>query len=154
MKIRVYTDGACSGNPGPGGWAAIILFPDKLQEISGGEGYATNNRMELQAVIESIKFIFGNGEFTAHLKVDIHSDSAYVVNSIKNGWLREWYNNNWKTTRNEAVKNKDLWYKLKELLLHREINFIKIQGHSNNKYNEMCDKLAKKEVEKIIKDKR
>jgi ribonuclease HI len=145
MKIRIFTDGACSGNPGPGGWAAIILFPNDRQEISGFEEDTTNNRMELRAAVEALKLTLSMG----HSKIDIYSDSAYVVNAVKNNWIKKWGSNGWKTVGHEDVKNKDLWLKLVDLLDRaRDVNFIKVKGHSGDKNNERVDKLARKEIER------
>ncbi len=145
MKVRAYTDGACSGNPGPGGWAAVILFPSDRQEISGFEEDTTNNRMELRAAVETLKLVLSLG----YTKIDIYSDSAYVVNAVKKEWLKKWGHNGWKTVGGEDVKNKDLWIRLVELLTRsRYINFIKVKGHSGDKNNELVDKLAKREVER------
>ncbi len=146
MKIRIFTDGACSGNPGPGGWAAVIFFPNEKQEISGYEEDTTNNRMELKAVIEALKLVINMG----YKKVDIYSDSAYVVNAIKNKWIKKWELNGWKTVAGKNVKNKDLWVKLQMILSkNNQINFIKIKGHNGNKHNERVDLLAKKEIERM-----
>jgi len=145
MKVRAYTDGACSGNPGPGGWAAVILFPNDRQEISGYEPDTTNNRMELRAAVETLKLVLSLG----YTKIDIYSDSAYVVNAVKKEWLKKWGHNGWKTVDGKDVKNKDLWVRLVELLSKsRHINFIKVKGHSGDKNNELVDKLAKWEVER------
>jgi ribonuclease HI len=144
MKVRVFTDGACSGNPGPGGWAAVLLFPDGSQEISGYEASTTNNRMELRAVLEALKVALSLG----YTRIEVYSDSAYVVNAVKNEWFKKWSLNGWKTVKGDDVKNKDLWGRLK-LLLQRSahINFVKIKGHSGDKYNERVDMLAKQEIE-------
>jgi len=150
VKIRIFTDGACSENPGPGGWGSVFNTDDKCLTISGHELETTNNRMELQAVVESIKKILS-------LKVpeddnyELYSDSAYVVNAINNKWSDKWQINNWKTTKLDDVKNRDL---LEQFMLYRErarllgiyIQFFKIKGHSGNTFNEMVDKLAKSEV--------
>lgn len=145
MKVRAYTDGACSGNPGVGGWASVILLPDQKLEIMGSETQTTNNRMELKAVIETIKLVIKLG----YNKLDIYSDSAYVVNSIKNKWINKWRLNGWKTLSNTDVKNKDLWQELLNLLcVTRKINVIKIKGHSGHKQNERADTLAKEVTEK------
>lgn len=145
MKIRIYTDGACSGNPGPGGWAAIILFEHDKQEISGYELDTTNNRMELRAAVEALQLSLNLG----HKKIDLYSDSAYVVNAVKNKWIKKWGENGWKTVNREPVKNKDLWLKLVSLLSKSsDINFIKVKGHSGDKNNEKVDTLAKREVER------
>lgn len=147
MKIKAYTDGACSGNPGPGGWAAILLFDAGKQDISGNELYTTNNRMELKAVVETMNVL--NDLNCKH--IEIYSDSAYVVNAINKCWITKWANNGWKTTSFDDVKNKDLWKRLLHLLLtgpHESVKFIKVKGHSGNEHNELVDVLAKKEVER------
>ena len=147
MRVRIYTDGACSENPGPGGWAAIFNTENKCFTISGNEIETTNNRMELMAVIEAYKKIAKaklNNEF------EIFSDSAYVVNAVNNNWIYIWQRNNWKTTKGDDVKNKDLWiefYKIKNEVCSKGIcvTMTKIKGHAGNTFNEMVDKLAKEE---------
>lgn len=151
MKVRIYTDGACSENPGPGGWAAVFNTENKCFTISGNEAETTNNRMELRAVIEAFKKISKakqNNEF------EIFSDSAYVVNAINNHWIEVWQRNNWKTAKGDDVKNKDLWEEftsIKEEVCSKGIcvTIIKIKGHAGNTFNEMVDKLAKEEVAKV-----
>lgn len=144
MKMRIYTDGACSGNPGPGGWGAVILFPKGKQEMSGFESQTTNNRMELKAVIEALKLTISLN----HKSISVYSDSAYVVNAINNGWIKNWYNNGWKTVSKDDVKNKDLWIEMIELISNENINIemIKVKGHSDNIYNNRCDEIARKEI--------
>lgn len=153
MKIRIFTDGACSENPGPGGWGAVFNTEDKCYTISGNEESTTNNRMELMAVIKAfekiIKIEYGKKPH-AHNEYEIYSDSAYVVNTINNHWIEAWRMNGWKTTKHEDVKNKDLWEKfwdLRQELKMKNINFtlIKIKGHAGNTFNELVDKLAKEE---------
>lgn len=149
MKIRAFTDGACSGNPGPGGWASIILLPMHSIEIAGCEPDTTNNRMELLAVIKTLAYLVKHND---NNNVDIYSDSAYVINSLTKGWLKNWEQNNWKTKKGNDVKNVDLWKRLISLRKKhkgKKINFIKVKGHSGNTYNEKVDLLAKNEVEKI-----
>lgn len=147
MKIRIYTDGACSGNPGPGGWAAIILFPKTKQEISGSEEDTTNNRMELKAVIEALKVALAASPDS---KIDVYSDSAYVVNAINDKWIKRWSLGGWLTKDGKPVKNKDLWVKINKILnKHKELTFIKVKGHSSNEYNNLCDKMARAEVKKL-----
>lgn len=139
MKIRIFTDGACSGNPGPGGWAARILHDTGWAEISDWESDTTNNRMELRAVVEAIRH-----ELCKDKKLDIYSDSAYVVNAVNKGWLRTWHMNGWKTTTGDSVKNVDLWMDLYNLLRqNRNVNIIKIKGHNGDANNERVDALAK-----------
>ena len=151
MRIRIYTDGACSGNPGPGGWAGIILFPQGKQELSGNALETTNNRMELLAVIESLKLAATFLKPGSNDKIDVYSDSAYVVNPVKKGWLHNWSRyGDWLTSAGDPVKNKDLWVKLLKILnVNNNIGFIKVKGHSDNEYNNRCDKLAKAEVIRI-----
>lgn len=146
MKLRIYTDGACSYNPGPGGWAAILLFPTECQEISGYEANTTNNRMEVKAAVEALKLAINLG----HNKIHLYSDSAYLVNAVKKEWLKKWCNNHWKTVSGQDVKNKDLWLQLLSLIESRnvEVNFIKVKGHADNEYNNRCDKLARREIER------
>jgi ribonuclease HI len=148
MKIRIYTDGACSGNPGPGGWGAVILFKNDKQEIAGFEFDTTNNRMELKAVLEALRLAIKVVD--KDCRIELYSDSAYVVNAIKDKWIKKWQENGWKTKDRNDVKNKDLWLKLLNLLdKHRNITFIKVKGHSDNVYNNRCDKMARAQVEKI-----
>jgi len=144
MKVRIYTDGACSCNPGPGGWAAIILLPNKVVAIDGNDQRTTNNRMELQAVVEGLRFAKSLG----HANVDVYSDSAYVVNAVGKEWLKKWKNNGWKAASGEDVKNKDLWLQLLGLL-GRYIRIIKVKGHSGDTFNEKADILARAQVDLI-----
>jgi ribonuclease HI len=152
MRVRIFTDGACSENPGPGGWAAVFNFEDKCRTISGNERLTTNNRMELRAVVEVFKRILriwtkvGKG----CAQYDIFSDSAYVVNTINNNWLEVWQGNNWQTTKHEDVKNKDLWEEFSKLRTQAKklgvsITINKVKGHSGNTFNELVDKLAREE---------
>lgn len=150
MKIRAFTDGACSGNPGPGGWASCILLKDCQKMFSGGAKETTNNRMELTSVIKAIQAAYKEEECK---EIEIFSDSAYVVNAINSNWLAKWKGNDWKNSECKDIKNKDLWVELSEeleLLSSFDINItiIKVKGHSGNFFNELVDKVAKKEVEK------
>lgn len=148
LRVRIFTDGACSENPGPGGWAAVFNTASKCSTISGNEKMTTNNRMELKAVIEAFKKALSKNLSDA--EYELYSDSAYVVNSINNGWIDKWQQNNWKTTKNDDVKNRDLWEELAFLRnrtrsLGIYIKIIKIKGHAGNTFNELVDKLAKEE---------
>lgn len=152
MKIKVYTDGACSDNPGPGGWGAIFLLDDELKSISGHESKTTNNRMELMAIVETLRTIVNElYENTGCKLYELYSDSAYVVNSVNGGWINRWLLNGWKTTRGEDIKNKDLW---KEYIQYVDecmdkniiVKLTKVKGHSGDTFNEYVDELAKKEV--------
>lgn len=151
MKVRIFTDGACSENPGPGGWGIAINTEKKCYTFSGNEKLTTNNRMELKALIQALKVILKKEEkFGCKNEYEIYSDSAYVVNTINNHWIDVWQGNNWKTTKNDDVKNKDLWEefsKLKDTIAKLDISIalIKIKGHSGNTFNELVDKLAKSE---------
>lgn len=147
LKVRIFTDGACSENPGPGGWAAVFNTASKCSTISGNEKMTTNNRMELKAVIEAFRKVLSKNK---NAEYELYSDSAYVVNSINNGWIDKWQQNNWKTTKNDDVKNRDLWEELACLKNKAEslgvyIKVIKIKGHAGNTFNELVDKLAKEE---------
>ena len=135
-KVVIYTDGACSGNPGPGGWGAILMYKDNKKEISGGKEDTTNNVMELTAVIEGLKLL----KFPC--EVDLYSDSAYVVNAFNQGWIENWRKNNWRTAGKDPVKNQPLWEELYTLTQKHKVEFIKVKGHSDNEYNNRCDFLA------------
>ena len=140
-KVTIYTDGACSGNPGPGGWGAILMYQGNKKEISGGKKNTTNNEMELTAVIEALKML----KFPC--QVDLHSDSAYVVNAFLQNWIGNWIKNNWKTSSKEPVKNQELWKELYKLTKIHQVKFIKVKGHSDNEFNNRCDELARNAIE-------
>lgn len=142
-KVKLYTDGACSGNPGPGGYGAILIYNEKEKEISGGEKITTNNKMEIMAVIEGLKMLKEPCEVT------VYSDSAYVVNSIDKGWIYNWKKNNWKKSDKSIVKNIELWEEMLNLMKIHKVNFIKVKGHSDNEYNNRCDALAVKARENL-----
>ncbi len=135
-EVVIYTDGACSGNPGPGGWGAILMYNESSKEISGASKNTTNNIMEITAVLEALKLL------KEECKVKVYSDSAYVVNAFKQGWINNWQKNNWKTSGKDPVKNRELWEELYELTTKHEVEFIKVKGHSDNEYNNRCDFLA------------
>ena len=139
-KVIIYTDGACSGNPGPGGWGAILMYKDTKKEISGGKKDTTNNVMELTAGVEGLKLL------KYPCEVDLYSDSAYVVNAFTQGWIYNWVKNNWKTANKEPVKNKEIWQELYELTKKHKVNFIKVKGHSDNEWNNRCDELARNAI--------
>ncbi len=136
-KVTIYTDGACSGNPGPGGWGAVLLYQDQKKELSGFEPGTTNNRMELTAVIEAIRAL------KAPCELSIHTDSAYVCNAFQNGWLDNWSMNGWKTAAKRPVENQDLWRALLNALQPHDYRFVKVKGHSDNPLNNRCDELAR-----------
>ena len=140
MKYKIYTDGACSGNPGPGGWGAVILDQnDKQKNISGSEKNTTNNRMELLAAIMSLKKVKTNSE------VVIFTDSTYVKNGITE-WMKNWKKNGWKNSSKKPVKNKDLWEKLDKLCEANSVSWKWVKGHSTNEFNNLADELAAKAI--------
>lgn len=136
--IEIYTDGACIGNPGNGGWAALLIYKENKKQISGFEKETTNNRMELKAVIEALKIIKDQ-----NFKIKIYTDSKYVIEGITK-WVKSWKNNNWKTATNKPVKNNDLWKILDDEVNKFSIIWYWVKGHSGNEYNEFVDKLARK----------
>lgn len=138
--VIIYTDGACSGNPGPGGWAAVIIDSGRgadTAEISGGERDTTNQRMELQAAIEGLRALPGPS------RVRLHSDSAYLINAFRLRWIPRWQVKGWRTASNKPVQNQDLWRALIALTSKHQVEWIKVKGHSDDYYNELCDKLAR-----------
>ena len=143
METKIYTDGSCSGNPGPGGWAAIILNESGKKELSGGEKITTNNRMELTATIKALEYYNTSTEKQPSLKyIKIYTDSTYVKDGITI-WINNWEKNNWKTSDKKNVKNVDLWKRLKELIKEKQIEWCWIKGHSDDPMNDLADKLAK-----------
>ena len=139
-KVIIYTDGACSGNPGPGGWGSILMMGENRKEISGGKKDTTNNVMELTAVIEALKLL------KRPCKVDLYSDSAYVVNAFLQNWILGWIKNGWKNSSKEEVKNKELWQELFSLTKIHDVTFHKVKGHADNEYNNRCDELARNAI--------
>lgn len=142
-EVIIYTDGACSGNPGPGGWGSILMYKGNMKEISGGKKDTTNNIMELTAVIEGLKLL----KFPC--KVKLYSDSAYVVNAFNQKWIYGWLKNGWKNSSKDPVKNKELWQELYELTKVHEVEFIKVKGHADNEYNNRCDELARNAIQEL-----
>ena len=142
-KVIIYTDGACSGNPGPGGWGAILMYKDAKKEISGGMKETTNNIMEITAVIEALKCLKVESD------VQVYSDSAYTVNAFNQGWIYNWMKNGWKTANKEPVKNKELWQELYALTKKHKVEFIKVKGHADNEFNNRCDEMARNEISKM-----
>lgn len=134
-NVKIYTDGACSGNPGPGGWAGIILYKDVEKHVKGGEEDTTNNRMELLAAIKSLE------KLREKCKVDLYTDSSYLRNGIKE-WIVGWKKNNWKGSNRKEVKNKDLWQKLDVLKDKHEVTWHWVKAHNGDEYNEKADSLA------------
>lgn len=142
-NVVIYTDGACSGNPGPGGWGAVLMYKNSKKEISGGKKETTNNEMELTAAYESINIL----KFPCN--VDLYSDSAYLVNGFNQNWIQGWIKKGWKNSSGEPVKNKELWQKIYNLSQTHNIKFIKVKGHADNIYNNRCDELARNAIKKL-----
>ena len=142
--IKIYTDGACIGNPGPGGWAAIVFLEDVKKELFGGEKLTTNNRMELTAAIKGLEYCDLQDKKQLSLKeIKIYTDSVYLKEGIT-VWINKWEKNDWKTADKKNVKNVDLWKKLKELTKFKEVEWKWVKGHSNDPMNDLADELAKK----------
>ena len=143
-KVNIYTDGACKGNPGAGGWAAILEYEGKEKELFGGEKLTTNNRMELIGAIEGLKAL------KEQCQVTLYSDSQYLVNAINKGWLENWKAKNWRKADKSQVLNDDLWKELVALLDTHTVEFIWVRGHDGHAYNERCDALASGYAEKLL----
>ncbi len=142
--VDIYTDGACSGNPGVGGYCAILIYNGIEKVVSGREDQTTNNRMELLAVIKGLEAL------KERCAVNLYSDSQYLIDAFNQNWLSAWAVNGWKTANKKPVKNPDLWQKLLELTAMHSVNFIKVKGHADNEYNNRCDKIAVEEYKKPI----
>ena len=142
-KIEIWTDGACSYNPGPGGWAAILRYGNYEKVFSGGEKTTTNNIMELTAVIKGLSAL------KERCDVTLYSDSAYVINAINEGWLKNWQKSGFKTADKKPVKNRELWEELSDLLEKQNVNFVKVKGHAQNENNNRCDEIARGEILKL-----
>jgi len=135
-EVTIYTDGACRGNPGPGGWGAVLMYGGTHREISGGESHTTNNRMELMAAIQALEAM------KEAVRVRLHTDSAYIVNCFRERWHERWARNGWQSSKKQPVENRDLWERLLALTRRHDVEFIKVKGHSNDKWNNRCDELA------------
>lgn len=142
-KVTIYTDGACSGNPGPGGWGAVLICDGVQKEISGAQKDTTNNIMEITAVLEALKLL------KFECEVEVYSDSAYVVNAFNQKWIENWQKNHWKTSSKEPVKNRELWEELYDLTQKHNTTFIKVKGHSDNELNNRCDYLATSAIKNL-----
>lgn len=143
-QVKIYTDGACSGNPGPGGYGAILMYGENVKEISGGEANTTNNKMELMAAIVALETL------KEPCDVELYSDSAYLVNAYNEHWIEGWKKKNWKNSSKHDVKNRDLWERLEKQTTIHNVTFIKVKGHSDNEFNNRCDELAVQESKKFI----
>ena len=141
-EISIYTDGACSGNPGPGGWAALLQFGPHERVLSGGSPQTTNNRMELQAAIEGLRAL----KRPSHVR--LHTDSSYLQRAFTEGWLDRWQRNGWRTSSKKAVENQDLWQELLALSGQHDITWVKVKGHANDDLNNRVDGLAVAALEK------
>lgn len=141
-EVTIYTDGACSGNPGPGGWGAVLMYGEHRKEISSGDAHTTNNRMELTGPIEALELL------KQPCKVRLYSDSAYLVNAFNQHWIANWQRNGWQTSQKKPVENKELWQRLLELCRTHEVEFIKVKGHADNAENNRCDELARAAIAK------
>lgn len=136
LHVDIYTDGACRGNPGPGGWGAVLVYEGKEKELSGGEASTTNNRMELSSAIAALSAL----RFPC--QVTLTSDSKYLTDAVNRGWLRDWQKRGWKKSDKSPVLNVDLWQQLVELLRIHEVTLVWVKGHAGHPYNERCDALA------------
>ena len=147
-KVEIYTDGACSGNPGKGGWGAVLIYKGVRKELSAGYENTTNNRMELMAAIEGLSAL------KESCQVDLYSDSKYLVDAIEKGWLEKWMANNWMREKNKPALNSDLWKKLVALMEKHEVKFIWVKGHAQTEENNRCDQLARAayQGENLLKD--
>ncbi len=141
-NIEIFTDGACLGNPGPGGWGAILRYNGVEKVLSDGEAETTNNRMEILAVIKALKAL------KEKCNIELYTDSQYVCNAINKGWAQKWKSNNWKRNKNEPALNSDLWEVLLDLLEEQNVNFNWVKGHAGHEENERCDVLARTEAQK------
>ena len=141
-RVTLYTDGACSGNPGAGGWGCVLICGGNRLELSGGEAETTNNRMELTAVIQGLE------RLKYPCRVDVYSDSAYVVNAFVQNWVEGWARSNWRKADNKPVLNDDLWKRLLDLTRVHKVVFHKVKGHADNELNNRCDELARGGIEK------
>lgn len=144
-KIELFCDGACSGNPGPGGWGAILRFNGSEKELSGSESETTNNRMELLGCISALQSL------KEGCHVTVHTDSQYLANAFQKGWLEKWQKNGWKTASKDPVKNRELWEVLIKLSKIHQLDWVWIRGHAGHPENERCDSLAVSAREKIAK---
>ncbi len=144
-KVNIYTDGACSNNPGPGGWAAVLIYKGNEKQISGFEPETTNNRMELKAVLEALLALKEPCEVT------LHTDSSYIHNAFEKGWIDIWQSNGWKTAAKKPVENQDLWCDILDASQQHKVYWRKVKGHSDDKYNNLCDSLARGAIKENTK---
>ena len=145
-RVTIYTDGACSKNPGPGGWGCVLLYGAHRKEASGNEMQTTNNRMELTAAIEALRLL------KRRCEVDLYTDSAYLCNAFEKGWIYNWRKNGWQTANRHDVENRDLWEQLDALCVSHDVRFHKVKGHSDNVENNRCDQLARTAIKELLSD--
>lgn len=145
-EVIIYTDGGCSGNPGPGGWGVVVIFNGEARQLSGGDKNTTNNRMELTAAINALSIVKNTPDFKNH-KITVNIDSQYVKNGIT-VWIKGWKLKGWKTADKKPVKNHDLWIQLDELNSALNVSWNWVKGHAGIEYNEICDQLCQKEIAK------
>jgi ribonuclease HI len=141
QNVEIYTDGACSGNPGPGGWAALILYEDERESLAGGKRHTTNNRMEMTAALKALETLDEPSDVT------LYTDSSYVSRAFNDGWLDNWKSNGWRTASKKPVKNKDLWQKLLAATERHEVTWVWVKGHADNELNNRVDEMAVAAIE-------
>lgn len=141
--VIIYTDGACSGNPGPGGWGCVLLWGQARKELSGGEQHTTNQRMELQAAVAALSAL------KQPCRVVLHSDSAYLINAFNQHWLDNWQKNGWLNSKRQPVENQDLWQELLRLAAVHQVEWRKVRGHAGDEHNETCDALARAAIRQL-----
>jgi ribonuclease HI len=141
QAVQIYTDGACSGNPGPGGWGAVLIYGDHAKELSGYEPQTTNQRMEIKAAVEALKALK-----VVNWTITLYSDSAYLVNAYNQKWLEKWQRNGWFNSKKEEVANQDIWQELLLYLPRNTVRIVKVKGHSGDQLNERCDQLAREAI--------
>jgi len=142
-EVILYTDGACSGNPGPGGWGAVLIYKEHKKELSGAERQTTNNRMEIMAAICGLEAL------KESCSVDLYTDSAYLCNAFEKHWIDNWQRNGWKNASKHDVENQDLWKQLLVLTNKHHVTFHKVKGHADNEFNNRCDELARKAIKDL-----
>ena len=142
-KVILSTDGACSGNPGPGGWGCLLMYGKHKKELCGGEPSTTNNRMEIQAALSALNIL------KEPCQTEVYTDSAYLCNAVEKGWLNRWQRNGWKTASKGSVENQDLWKELLTLMNIHQVTFHKVKGHADNVYNNRCDELARNAIQEL-----
>lgn len=149
--IKIYTDGACIGNPGPGGFAGVIIVGESVHKVRGREKRTTNSRMEIRAVTESLSYLDSIPEADG-AEITVYSDSRYVVDAFNQDWLSKWRRNGWRTSKKQRVKNQDLWRELHGMVHNKDISFRWVAGHDHDQTNDLCDRIARSEARKVRDD--